>query len=108
METPKTYLPDKSLECLQTEVGLWHTEVFGMEPINKRIGRKLLEESAEFMVALTASRSGCVSLQSELEAGDVLICLMAWEYRNDVDLINAARCKFEIVRSRDQKARDNT
>ena len=79
---------------LTRRVGEWHVKEFG-ECSNKRICRKLLEESAEFMVDKT-----------EEEAADVLIMLMAWAHRNNVDLLQAARKKFEVVRHRDQAARD--
>ena len=84
-----------SFQKLQKEIGDWHIETFGPGDMNKRLARKLLEESAEFMVA-----------RNDEEAADVLIVLMAWAERNKKDLLEVVRAKFEVVRGRDQKSRD--
>lgn len=86
------------MKDLQARVGEWHVATFG-ECSNKRIKRKLLEEAAEFMVA------GDI-VESMDEAGDVLIVLMAWAERNNVDLLKAAEMKFVVVKSRNQGERE--
>ena len=89
-----------TLEALQAAVGRWHWSMFGTYG-NKRIARKVLEEAAEFMVEQSAENP------EKKEAADVLIGLMAWAHRNDVDLVALAAEKFEIVKGRNQKERDD-
>lgn len=84
----------KTLEELQKEIGEWHWDTFG-PCSNKRIARKLLEESAELMV----------KPDDWSEYGDVLMCLMALAYRNGIDLAKVVSSKFEIVKTRDNKER---
>ncbi len=81
---------------LQKQIGEWHIEEFGEYFSNKALAKKLLEEAAEFMVERVPE-----------EAADILILLMAWAHRNNVDLIKEAVKKFEIVKNRNQKERDN-
>ena len=87
-------LANEDIKSLQAGVGRWHIATFG-ECSNKRIARKLLEEAAEFMVEQSAPNP------EKKEAADVLIALMAWAHRNEVDLVSLAAEKFEEVRNRD-------
>lgn len=110
--TKKEFLQDTlpRLESMQVEIGCWHLATFP-EASNKRIARKLLEESAEFMVAVSETAiselpTDATIKQRREEAADVLMVLMAWAHRNDVDLLAEVRRKFEIVRKRDQASRE--
>lgn len=86
-------------------IGKWHLETFGACS-NKRIARKLLEECAEFMVAQSYPGTPQANQHRAEEAADVLMVLIAWAHRNQVDLLAEVEKKFNIVKNRDQKARD--
>ncbi len=92
-----------TLAKAQEEIGAWHLATFG-ECSNKRTARKLLEEAAEFMCAnlsavqvRSCGNDGVMRTESEWEAGDIFIVLMAWAHRNGVDLLAVARrrCRME-------------
>jgi hypothetical protein len=84
-------------KTLQEAIGEWHLRTFDSVNINRRMALKLVEEAREF-----SDSSG----MDKTEAADCLIILMAWAKRNDVDIIQAAADKFQIVIQRDQVARD--
>ena len=84
-----------TLEDLIAEVTGWHYSHFGTANIDLALAKKLVEEASEFRVSRTPE-----------EAADVLIVLCAWAGRHNVDLLEAARIKLEIVKGRDQIARD--
>ena len=64
---------------------------------SRGIGRKLLEEAAEFF-----------SDPSSEEAADVLMVILAIAYREGWNLPSAINKKFDIVSGRNQKSRDST
>lgn len=85
------------LEAFCVEVGEWHKGHFGTESMNKALGRKLLEEAAEF---------SCAKGEDSEEAADCLIVLAGWAHRNNVNLLEVGRNKLAVVKARNQKARD--
>lgn len=80
---------------IQAIIGRWHVECFGALGDQEACVRKFAEEAAEF----AANPSG-------EEAADCVIVLLAWAHRQGIDLMGAVRTKFDIVRQRDQLARD--
>ncbi len=93
-----------TFEELQSQVGQWHRKTFSPDCINTRLGLKLVEEAKEFL--LMADLTAVPNTDAMEEAADCLIVLMAWAERNNADLIGAAAAKLEILKGRDQKARD--
>jgi len=78
-------------------IGKWHVETYGPGKASRGIGRKLLEEAAEFF-----------SDPSSEEAADVLMVILAIAYREGWNLPSAINKKFDIVSGRNQKSRDST
>ena len=96
----KAYQND--LSHLTETVGRWHCDTFDLARCNKPLARKLLEESAEFMVAQTVVGA---TDEAKAEAADVLIVLLAWDHRNGVNLVHEVAEKFAVVKTRNQVAR---
>lgn len=101
-----------TLSDLQKQVGEWHVKTFGDagKCTNKRIGRKLLEESAECFVA--AEENGRMNnwgiTQAKLanELADVVIACLALAARNEIELMDACEVKFAAVQGRKYSGTD--
>lgn len=87
-----------SLSELQQMVGEWHVSQFDADCPLTRLFRKLREEHNELQDAEDHEEAA--------ESADVLICLLAIAHRRGFDLDKVVTDKFEIVRNRDQRKRD--
>lgn len=105
-----------TLSELQAEVGAWHRGIYPEAEyrhgkICGMIVAKLIEEARELEAVdeLGIDAKGYSSV--ELEAADVLICLLAYCDRQGIDLLSEAEKKFakvklktpEIQRERDRQ-----
>ncbi len=95
----------KTLEELQKEVGEWHRKTFGdNEKCSlKRIGRKLLEESAE---AYNECAVGDDPPMIATECADVLIAVLAIYSRLGLSAQYYVAHKFEVVKARKYSGTD--
>ena len=82
---------------LQDQVAEWHRATFPEDGIIDRLKQKLSEEYCEFR------QTSCSEPE---EAADVVIVLLALADRRGWDLEQAVKSKLEIVKRRDQFARD--
>jgi phosphoribosyl-ATP pyrophosphohydrolase len=96
-------MSDGTLDDLIRDVTVWHRDHFGHAPMDWPLAQKLAEEAIEFK---TAVGSMAPFTEWTEEAADVLIVLCAWAGRNGVDLLDVAYRKLEIVKGRNQMARD--
>lgn len=87
----------------QRAIGDWHIETFGKEVSANRMARKWDEESTELANAILANAD-----KSDIgeEIADCFIMLCAIADRNGIRFSDAVAAKFDIVKSRDQLARD--
>jgi phosphoribosyl-ATP pyrophosphohydrolase len=86
-----------TIEALQAEIGLWHRETFGEDCRISRILQKFEEEADELLLhGNTLSE----------EAADCMIVLLALCDRIGVSAQDCIRTKLDVVKVRDQAARD--
>lgn len=84
-----------TLDQLQFRVGLWQRGTFPGVNDDMRMA-KLAEEFGELLADPTNAE----------EMADVFLVLLSQAEAHGVNLLAAAEAKFEIVRNRDQRARD--
>ena len=89
-----------SLHEWQYKIGDWHEKEFGTftETLDEALWKKLEEEAYE---AVHAEGSEVAD-----ELADVLIVTMALAHRYGINIEDALRRKFNIVRSRNQRQRE--
>ena len=82
----------------QSEIGQWHERTFdGCSA--RRVGRKLLEESAELHCALAEHGYGDIKAVGS-EIADVYIVLSAIAHRCGINIQEEVKKKFDIVQKR--------
>ena len=88
----------------QDMIGNWHVTTYGREPMSAtRMVDKWKEEARELLDEL---RNGTRTEKIHEEMADCAILLLAMAHREGVELESLITAKFDIVRNRDQKARD--
>ncbi len=86
------------------EVTEWHEATYGRATPWKALAAKLREEVGELTDVMDHWEAMCGEIIEE--SADILILLCAVLGRHEIDLMAKAREKFEIVKGRDQVARD--
>jgi NTP pyrophosphatase (non-canonical NTP hydrolase) len=89
---------------LVADVTEWHIETFGPYTPWKALAAKLREEAGELADVMEQWEGMCGEVAEE--SADVQMILCAIAGRNDIDQIAETRKKLEIVKGRDQLARD--
>lgn len=92
------------LQHLVNDVTEWHRSEFGSFLNWKAAAAKLREEANELADIMESWEGVCLEFFQEMADVQLVLCAIAG--KTGTDLEEEARKKLEIVRNRDQKARD--
>ena len=92
------------MKDLQKQITDWHLKEFGEGGKKSTIALKTLDKIEEEYQEFLGTLQG--TLEEAEEIADIIIVLLAYAGRMDYDMDAEVRRKFEIVKNRDQRQRD--